>query len=391
MTELLKETLREQADALPTPAPDLDAILSDGRSRVRRRRGLGGVLAAAALVGAALVVPSQLDAWGSKDDETNVAANETPQLSWAAGSVIHAGTEQIDVGHDINAYVETARGYVFTDAGGTVFQWEAGQVLALGKVVDQSGQRDLITDGKATAWLDVTDGEWSFAVTEKAGVVRRLPAQIPAAVAEGGDGLSSAQAQTRERTRVMALDQDTLYAGDQRGVLAFDLTSGDVSVLTQRPGVAIEDAESGRLLFTDERSPADAGATGSTYYASDLQDDTGSPLAVEGGDLSPGARYVMSENSATNSDDFTLVALADGTSFAPDQKTDYDFFLGYAWIDADTYRAFGLSAQGDSWEVEAMTCSASGRSCESVVPLPGTQDVETEGFGFQLPIGEHIG
>lgn len=393
MTELLKDTLNERADALPPATPDLEAILGDGRRRVRRRRGLGGALVAAALLGAAFIVPAQLDAWGGKDDAMNVAGSEATRLSWAEGSVIHAGGEKIDVGREIYAYVETSRGYVFTDAAGTVYAWEQGEVLTLGKVDDGSGERDLLSDGATVAWVDVTDGVWTFAYTEASGVVRRLPVAVDEKVTAGGDGLSSQQWLARTRTRVMALDESTLYAGDERGIVAFDLVSGDVRVLADKPTGVVDDVEGGQILFTSDAQPDRLeGVRGSTFLTQDLGGTVDAPLAVDGGDIAPGARYVMSENGATSSDDFTLVSLADGTSFVPDQKEDYDFFTGYAWIDQDRYLAFGIDfTTGDRWEAEAMACSASQRVCEEPVALPRSEGALDDGPGFQLPIGEHLG
>ena len=145
--------------------------------------------------------------------------------------------------------------------------------------------------------------------------------------------------------------------------------------------MTIDDVEDGVILFEVE------GAQGRvrTYAGTDLS-DRDNPLKNDGGDLSPGGTSVMSENSATRSDDFTLRTLDGGADAAPKQEENYGFFLGYAWVDDDAYTAFGIASVADegAMTIDLLTCSAAERRCTVAV-----RDLDWK--GIQFPIGEHIG
>ena len=97
----------------------------------------------------------------------------------------------------------------------------------------------------------------------------------------------------------------------------------------------------------------------------------------------------MSENSATESDTFTLLQLSDGRELTPTIAHDYGFFLGYAWADDNTYTAFGVRGIGgrdeSSIDIDLLTCEVDTRSCR--VADDGPKDIRN----FEIPVGMHIG
>jgi hypothetical protein len=97
----------------------------------------------------------------------------------------------------------------------------------------------------------------------------------------------------------------------------------------------------------------------------------------------------MSENSADNSDTFTLLQLPDGRELTPAIARDYGFFLGYAWTDDNTYSAFGFRLDGrkvpSDIKVDMLECRVDTRSCSVVGAGPG------DFKDFEIPVGMHIG
>ncbi len=399
MTELLKQIMSDKADRLGAGAPDLDAILNGGRAKARKRRlgvGVAGLVALA--TAAAIVVPMVVGGTDGDHRGTEVAASDAPALSWAEGSVIHAGGETIDVGHEIHAYVASDAGYVFTDVDGVVWAWAEGAVTEVGQVRDLWSQV-LVADGDRVAWLDVTDDDWRFVVLDqRTGTRSEAAAVVPASVrAEGHDfdddtadsGTADAwDSFLVEHANVNALHGALLWAVDARGVVAMDIADGSIGVFAPpTDGYVVDDASGPRMLFSQVAGDAGDQDSPATYASADFG-SPGEPLPVSGGDLSPDGRYVMSENSARSSDDFTLYDFDEGRVRDVTANGKYDFFTGFVWLDSDTFLAIGMDELGgeDDWSVELLTCIVSSDTCEPVTGGPPTKF-----DGFQLPIGEHIG
>jgi hypothetical protein len=369
MTGVLKQTMDERADRLGGIPVDLEAITREGDRRVRRRRSVtAGV--AGVLVTAAIMIPFVVnrDTGGVPDDRDRVAVGTAPRLSYAVGSVIHHDGRTTDVGHRVRAFVATGKGFVSVDPKGVVWSTVGSQTTQVGKNVTGSG-RVLVGDGDWVGWVErPRDATPTFVFVNQA----------------EDDGLTIAEsdAEHADQWSVRAIDGDTAYYQTSRGTLSQPLVGRHrATTLSTDDKVTIDDVEDGVILFEVE------GPQGRvrTYAGTDLA-DRGTPLKNEGGDLSPGATHVMSENSATRSDDFTLRRLDDGADAAPKQEQDYGFFLGYAWVDDDTYTAFGIASVADegATTIDLLTCSAADRRCE-------VEKRDLDWKGIQFPIGEHVG
>ncbi len=402
MTELLKQIMDEHADRLEDGGPDLGAILNDGRARARRRRaGVGAAGLVVAATAAAIVVPMLVGGAQGDRQGTEVAGSSVPAMSWAEGSTIHAAGETVDVGHEIHAYVATDRGYAVVDPDGVVWSWTSGETSRVGQVRDL-WDRVLVADGDHVAWLDVSTDEPKFVVLDQGTGDRvAVAAEVPdvmktgAARADDGNEQVAGLDDAYVEVGVAALDERLLWVSDTRGVLAVDFLDPHLAVevfAARSEGYVVDDAESGRVLLSRSETEDASADFGDETVVSPIRLDPSAPLPVRGGDLAPGARHVMSENSASSSDDFTLVDLERDAKIEVDANSEYDFFTGFAWIDADSFVAVGMDETGnddEEWTAELLTCVVSTATCEVWAGGPGSFDETT--VGFQLPIGEHIG
>lgn len=366
----IQTLLSERASTIAPPVLDLDAITRAGTRRVRRRRltAAGGM---AVVVTAAVAVPASLlgaGVLGSGDPDSGFAGTDASVVTWSTGNVIHAGDRAIDVGHKVDLFVEVPDGYVFADPERTVWHWTDGEARRVGELATDHG-RQLVADGPHVAWVD--DNLYTVLDTTDDTYRREGTAEIEPAPEFGGPAVD-------------ALDGDHLYVRDARGALRFDLSTRALTVIVPAEDIApafrFDDVEGGLVLFSnevDEPQPDEA------TYASREVSQPGAPLAVSGGNLSPDGRLVMSENSSTQSDHFTLIEVATGEDLTPAAADAYGFFLGYAWLDNDTYAAFAFKDAEDPRLADLLTCEVAG-ACTVTTETPLR-------WPFQLPIGTRIG
>lgn len=380
MTAILKTLFVERAHELEPYQPDLAAIVATGKSRRRRRRAARTIAGVAAL-GVIAALPATISALKS-DDRAGVAATGPADLAWSQGTRIHVGDKTVDVGREVRAFVHTRSGFVFTDPESAVWSWTDGRAIRVGAMSDDWRQR-LVAHGDHAAWLDVSDEAWRFAILDqRTGDVLTTPAQIPGGATDSAQEPGATAANLLDRTNTYAIDSGMVYAADARGVIAIDLSTGSPREVAAPADVQLHDVEGGQILFS--RGTGGPRGDNRTYLGADTATAT-NPLGVKGGDISPGASWVMSENSATRSDDFTLIDTQSGTALAPDAKNQFDFFTGYGWVDGDTYWAYGIRFDRGraSASVALMTCEAPTGECTT------RQDGLPLG-GFQLPTGEHL-
>jgi len=378
MTGLLKDLMHDRADGLEPPVLDLEAITRNGDRRVRRRRGVAGVVGLVAVIGLDAATPQLLDL-RDEGERGDVAVGEARPLTWSSGSVIHAGTKTVDVGHPIRAFVETGDGYVFSDPDGNIWSWTGSAAEKVGSIPLSSPQvelygPDLAADGRVAAWLDETSPRVRFSwFDQSTGATGSYTA--PAAASVEGKG-----------PQVFSVADGTAYVFDGARTVALDLATAEGAPRTLSDSrLEIHDAVAGRYLVTH----LDAEDQEHTTLTQDPA-QPGQALGVRGGDLSPSGRYVMSENSATQSDTFTLIEVDTGKNLTPAITEDYGFFLGYTWTDDDTYTAFGMRGIGQGTELEndvevdLLVCEVVDATCTKAENGP-------DGLAFQIPVGQNIG
>lgn len=361
MTGLLKDVMTERADRLDSPTVDIEAITRTGARHVRRRR-----IAAAGAVAVAAITVGVLQPWpgDESDGDTRFAGHGPAQITWAEGSVVH-GQQDVDLGHEIDAYVQTDSGYVSTDKAGTVWSWTGGEPKKVGE--GNTAKQRLRADGDLVAWVEFRAGEKpEFVVLDQATgeVTRNSDATHPGmdGVGEGGDF-----------ALVYAVDGRSVYWHDQRGLVRFNADTEESVVLGEATtGWDLLDADNGLLLY-------DGGVDGSgvVIVINSKYGQTGPTYPnVDRGDLSPGATYLMGESG----DDFVLLDRAGRKDFTPAQMKDYFFMTGYRWVDDDTYAAAAVTNEPGR-EISILRCEVVSRSCSVVV--------ENLPIGsFQLPTGD---
>jgi hypothetical protein len=159
MTGQLRTTFDTRADDLGTWEVDLESIVCDGDRRIRRRRmaiagGLAGVLA----------VVGGMTALAGRDHTSRAQPTEAPlkPLTYAVGSVIHSDHSTIDVGKDVESFVPTHWGFVFSTPDRRLYQERDGQVQPIVYqghptfLADASARLVVSDDGLLTAWWDGT-------------------------------------------------------------------------------------------------------------------------------------------------------------------------------------------------------------------------------------------
>ncbi len=226
--------------------------MAAGTRRVRRRAGLAvvGGLAALALVGGTVAAVQG----GGEDRATDPVAlptGPTAPVTWAEGTVIHVGGQQIDVGVPVEAFVRTSAGFVVASRG-EVYAVDGADVQKVGEIDTRRPHLVSDEDGSLAGWVQSGNGSAQYVVHDLAANVTSVHAQVPASGVEELDGES-----------FYALDSGTAYWLDERGAVAVDLATGQATVIDAAPSAGFEilDAEDGTLAFQVPDS-GDAGNDG---------------------------------------------------------------------------------------------------------------------------------
>ncbi|WP_193607178.1 hypothetical protein [Nocardioides lijunqiniae] len=370
MTDKLRDLLHDRAAGTDFPASDVDALVRAGDRRVRRRRGAvaGGALAALA-VAAALVVPTLRDgdaAPGPSVDPSDGATETLPNgvVSWATSSVILAGDDALDVGHEVRAYVATTHGYVFADPEGTVYSVTDGDVDPIGRT--DASDPHLVTDAGSAlvGWVDDTSGPAPAFMTFD----QSTEDEATFAGGETSDGMDST-ADGADPAYFYALDGGTAYWRDARGAVAVDLATQDTEVVDPDAvdGRDILDVEDGVIAFRDGRGVA----VGSTRESAVRLPGV---TAVEG-ELSPdGAWFAYAapvpdiENGGRTE---ARVIGVDGTTVPLDiPPAVLSFALPFGWLDDDTVGVLSSGPITSRYQ-SLLGCEVTTGECEIVVEDAG--------------------
>lgn len=365
MTELLKDLLHERADSIGAPDLDVLGMVREGNRRVNRRRTavLGAGVAAAVV--AAIAIPSLLREAPQRaiEQRTFAAAFTAHQPSYAIGSEVHVDGRSFDVGHPVHAYVQTTVGVVFTDPAGTVWASDSTGTVEIGKTVADIPH--LVADGARVAWTTYPKGAApEFAVFDQStGEVRRTPYDT------SGDA-----GPTEYSDALFAVDDQDVYFRDSRGIVRWNVVTGDQTSLGRPLGVEIEDVSEGMMA---QRVSAEDGP-GTYAFGPGLGDtvsDFYSTLA-----LSPDGTIALGESA---SDTPALADTANGR-VSPIDVPGYGFFVGYGWVDDDTFVGLGANAPYDTAPVDLLECELNGGCTVTGAGIGSLED------GLVLPFGESM-
>ncbi|WP_167735981.1 hypothetical protein [Nocardioides sp. 503] len=371
MTEKLRDLLHDRAAGVDFAPDDLDALVRAGDRRVRRRRGLaaGGALAALA-VAAALVVPA-LSGGGDAapeptDNRTDTATETLPNggVSWATSSVILAGDDALDVGHEVSVYVATTHGYVFADPEGTVYSVVDGKVDAIGRT-DESEPHLVADDGSSlVGWVDFSSGPApAFMVFDQS-----TEAEPAFAGGETTDDMSAAAA-SADPAYFYAIDDGTAYWRDARGAVAVDLETQDTELVDPDAvdGLDILDVQNGVIAFRDGKGVA-VGTTRET--AVQLPG-----VVTDSGELSPQgtafAFYVDVPDPENGGHTEARVVGVDGSAVPLDiASATLSFAVPYGWLDDDTVAVLS-SGPIEARYQSLLGCDVATGECEMTVENAG--------------------
>ncbi|WP_341924946.1 hypothetical protein [Nocardioides psychrotolerans] len=372
MTEKLRDLLHDRAADVDFPTPDLDVLVRAGDRRVRRRRGavLGGSLAALA-VAAALVAPVLTDD-GSPDAASGRDAVTLPLdiVSWADGSVLHAGPAELDLGVTIRAFVQTTVGYVVVDADGRVLSLVDGETTEVGSI--ESGRPRLVGDHDSAlvGWVDSSGERPTFVVLDQA--ADKVALEDSSATEAGMGDL----ADESDPAYFYAIDGETAYWRDQRGAVAVSVVTGEVDVIDAdaRNGFDLIDVQDGVLAFYGAQG-VEVGETRAS--ARPLRDVLDGNVLESNGVLSP-----LATMFAPDSEQVRVVG-RNGTPLAPSLPTSYFFSTVYEWADDETVRVIALEADDPS--ADLFSCSILTSGCTLLIDGAGAEGE------LQLPTGETLG
>lgn len=370
MTEKLKNLLHERAAAVDFAVPDVDSLTRAGDRRRRRRTAaiVAGSVAVLAVVGGAVALPQLVGGDGSP--EPAGGTTPTPALSWVMGRTLYAPEMpggQVDLGHDVRAYVRTEAGFVLADPDGTVWSWTDGSETRVGSTDAQDPHLVSDTDGTLAGWLDSGSGKPAYVVLDQATGDTTTYDDQPAGSSDAAGPGSSPY--------FYALDGRTAYWRDTRGAVATDLDTGEATVVDPRTNgdVDISAAEDGLIAFT--------GANGTSIgrtpdKAKELKYSFGGPAA-----FSPDARWFTED-----ADEPKVYDTEFGEKVALDLQ--YNFASGYGWLDDSTLLLLGQDGWRD--KVELLSCTVPAGTCKTLEPGLGTFN-QLDREGFALPVGSPMG
>jgi hypothetical protein len=389
MTDLLKDTLAEQADrAQPSPL-DLDAIISTGDRRLRRRRVI--TVTGTAMVALAVLVTALTLIKPSTDRPAPASIPFTERrATYAIGSEIHFGQDVISIApKKVSALVQTDSGFVFTTVGG------AGLFFADGKQVRQipaeAGELTPLTaapHGNLVGWVEGFGNRFESVVYDVASGRELVRTAL--------GNKTSPNVSLAQLPRIIAIDGGYTYLGTLQGAYRWDLKTGQAQTVGESPlSNAIRTVGNTQHIYRVALT-ASGGSAGlvSAHNASD-----GITLVYPGqqGWLSPTADYLL---TAPNDPQHITPPPAALRLFLT--TTGKEVQLNHAghprlifsqWLTDDTFTAAGLRTTAPDSPVDLLTCSLNSRTCQTTTPnistFTFTQSVPRTTL-FTLPIGTPI-
>ncbi len=309
MTESLKNLLHERVTSVAFKPPDIQAISRAGGRRLRRRR-IVALLATAAVVALAGSVATVVVGRGTEHPPPPLPASPADAVSWAFDTTIFVGTdagiEEIEVGHEVSAYVRTAIGFVILDRTDAVYSVTEDGVMPIGQVndtlPDNTDEQRLVVNSSGTlvGWVDEKASPESLTVRiydTVHGSIRDFPGPLTTpdvhalvlfaidnrtAYWRTYEGVHQVDVDTRSDRLIVAREDvspgDAIYSFEvysaEHGVLAFSPDDDRTVFVGQSVKDAIEVNN-----FREARDPRAAGRRGRDHQRSHRP---GSPLADRG-------------------------------------------------------------------------------------------------------------
>lgn len=386
MTGLLKETMREHADAQAPPAIDIETIISAGSRRVARTRVAAGSLAVAAVTLAAVGFPQLLDGSGTPGDEGLVAGQgreaATPfaerRPTYAVDGTIHYGDTSIDVGQRVESFVQTDGGFVYATIDGQVHLADGTTNAPIGRTSPDGLYLKADDTGSVVAWVEFAAGQAPelvvYDTADRKEVVRT----------DEGTRPDMQSFRDTDSVYVYAIDDGTVYGRNADGVTALDVATGTSELLLTGSGAFdVTDVANGHFAHL-VREVGDENSA--LRVSTDLAHPAAPLPSGWSGRLSPGAVYVSTEEG----DEVTVYDVATHQEVTPDTGG-YAFVGAYAWLDDDTVSMIGTkSLGGGSQPIDFLTCEVPKGACAVAEKGVATYSEDGPVPLLALPIGERL-
>lgn len=349
MTDLLTELMHDKADSVGAPDLDVLAMVREGNRRVGRRRNAVLGAGVAAVVVAAIAVPTMVvNGRDTARDVQPTSIFATPQPAFATGSTVHVGDRSFDVGRRVQALYVTTAGIVFADDAGTVFATDGtARPEEIGNADLSHGS--LVGDGSRAGWIEQQDGRPPVFTVWDQTTGKRQTLEFDTA----GEGATEYDAS------LFAIDGDDVYLRDARGMIRWDVESGDLTGLGRPQGAEISDVKSGVIAHTlprDPENPVEFEVFAGTDFGG------GTPLdLVQPSTLNPSGTMLLGQLY----DEIAVVADTSDGSITPLDTPAYDQLNPYSWLDDDTFAAVGLKLDTDSPRRDILACDIDG-ACTAV-------------------------
>jgi hypothetical protein len=364
MTDLLKDVMTDRADAASALTVDLDGVMRAGDRRIRRRRTLRGIgaaaVATAVAAGGFTAVRSQTPDHSRGGDPAPVSPSlpQTPGPAvplaftadvptWADGTYIHYGDRRIEVARGgVGVLAKTDAGLVYTNA-------EAGLVLTDGRtseILSRTPYPELAAaeTGTLVAWLE---GRPDSARTELVVYDTRRRYQVFRSTTAGRSSADGSH--RRQILGLLGMDDDAVYLNAEgSGVVRRDLATGATRTVPGDP-MTWQDTAAGKFVH-DRRRGSKAVVIGS-----DLGGTAPAILATRA-DLSPGGRRL-----ATDFDDVTKVFDVASRAELPLAHPEHPVVAPAQWLSDDQLVVVGYRTRTQqlSDPVDLLVCTVSSGSC----------------------------
>lgn len=388
MTGLLKETMRERADAQTPPTIDVDTLVRKGDRRVRRSRvttglaaaGVAGILAVGTLVGPQLLGGSTTGDGVVAEQGREAAAGPFAERrpTYAVDTTIHYGDTTIDVGETVGSFVQTDDGFVYATDDGRIHLADGESTAEIGRTSPDGLYLKADDSGSLVAWMEFVKGQTPdlvvFDTAERQEVART----------DEGTGPAMQAYRDTDAAYVYAVDDGTVYWRNADGVMALDVASGTSELLLAGAGAfEISDVANGH--FAHVLREVDGEDT-PIRVSTDLAHPSRPLPSGWEGYLSPGARYISTDQA----DELTVFDVATREDVTPD-TSGYEFVAAYAWLDDSTVTLIGIrSLGGGEQPIDILRCDVPQGLCE--VAVEGAATYSEDGTPpIALPVGERLG